>query len=152
MRQRTGRLYWSALAASFLLSWSTAALADEGEDALFELWQMHNAARIGQGLPPLRLNVRLNLAAQRYAEQLQKRGELSHTLDGRTPHERIQATGYLPRATAENIAQGQPTPERVMQAWMDSPSHRRNVLNRRHEEIGLGRSGAFWVVEFGDRQ
>ena len=39
----------------------------------------------------------------------------------------------------ENIAKGQNTPEYVMKAWMNSPGHRKNILNPRFEEMGVSR-------------
>lgn len=49
----------------------------------------------------------------------------------------------------ENIAKGQLTVEQVMQDWMNSPSHRTNILRPEFEEIGIGIFGDVWVQNFG---
>lgn len=41
-------------------------------------------------------------------------------------------------STGKNIAQGQYTPEKVVQAWMDSPDHRATILNNSYTHIGVG--------------
>ncbi|MDR1914821.1 MAG: CAP domain-containing protein [Clostridiales bacterium] len=53
----------------------------------------------------------------------------------------------------ENIAAGQPTPESVMDAWMDSPGHAENILRPDFSHIGVGYSrspmhGTLWSQEF----
>jgi uncharacterized protein YkwD len=54
----------------------------------------------------------------------------------------------------ENLAAGQPTPERAFTDWMNSPSHRDNILDPRFTELGVGvrfggEYGVYWVQEFG---
>jgi uncharacterized protein YkwD len=49
----------------------------------------------------------------------------------------------------ENIAKGQLTPSEVMEDWMQSENHRRNILSGAFEEIGIGIFGNVWVQEFG---
>lgn len=63
-------------------------------------------------------------------------------------HNMIHSSGHI-----ENIAMGQPTVESVMNAWMNSPGHRANILNPSHTRIGLSGyaspSGtAFWCQQF----
>jgi uncharacterized protein YkwD len=78
----------------------------------------------------------------------------SHTgADGSTPWDRAERAGYT-RATAENLAAGQRTPEEVVQAWMDSPAHRKNLLDCRSRAIGValargGSYGIYWTQMFG---
>lgn len=40
--------------------------------------------------------------------------------------------------SGENIAYGQKSPEEVMEAWMNSPGHRANILNEKFTTIGVG--------------
>ncbi len=56
----------------------------------------------------------------------------------------------------ENIAKGYPSPEAVMKAWMNSPGHRRNILNCDFEALGVGvirgsNGRLFWTQDFGGR-
>lgn len=50
----------------------------------------------------------------------------------------------------ENIAYGQDTPAEVMNDWMESESHRKNILNSRYEEIGVAcykQNGIYYWVQ-----
>ena len=53
-------------------------------------------------------------------------------------------------SAGENIAQGQRTPEEVVQAWMNSAGHRANILNNGFTHIGVGyvESGNYWTQQF----
>jgi uncharacterized protein YkwD len=77
--------------------------------------------------------------------------------DGITPGDQILAAGYRPLMCGENIASGYPAARDVVQAWMASPGHRANILERRFRDIGLAfreapgtDSGVLWVQEFGE--
>jgi uncharacterized protein YkwD len=104
-----------------------------------QLLQMLNAERQKIGAPPLRISSQLAQAAQRHADDMAKNNFLSHEgSDGSTMESRIQETGYAFSAIAENVAGGQPTPESVIQTWLNSSGHRRNMLNPEYTEIGIG--------------
>jgi uncharacterized protein YkwD len=79
------------------------------------------------------------------------RDYFSHTSpEGSTFVERAKAARY-PTPGGENIAWGQRTPDAVMQDWMDSPGHRRNILNCEFTTIGVGFDprGYHWTQVFG---
>ncbi len=100
-----------------------------------------NQFRAQNGLPPVRLSAKLNQAAQGYSEEMAQDGHFSHTsLDGTTFGQRIRRTGYQPGAATENIAKGQKSPHDAVQAWINSPGHRANLLNPDVTEIGVGRA------------
>ncbi|GGS46794.1 CAP domain-containing protein [Streptomyces griseoviridis] len=66
-------------------------------------------------------------------------GVLSRTgPDGSTMAERVEAAGCLRSVPGENAARGQADADAVMDAWMNSPGHRANILDRAFEEIGIG--------------
>lgn len=50
----------------------------------------------------------------------------------------INSFGLKFSSAGENIAMGQRTPQEVVQAWMNSPGHRSNILNKNFTEIGVG--------------
>ena len=50
----------------------------------------------------------------------------------------IESFGIKVSAAAENIAQGQQTPQQVMNSWMNSPGHRNNILSPSYYQIGVG--------------
>jgi uncharacterized protein YkwD len=126
-----------------------------------------NQERAKRGMHKLRLNGRLSRAAVRHARDMVRRRYFSHySPSGSTFLQRIRRTGYLSRARAwsagENIAWGSgglDTPRAIVRAWMNSPGHKANILNRRFREMGLGvvrgsprGAGATYVNTFGFRR
>jgi uncharacterized protein YkwD len=51
---------------------------------------------------------------------------------------RVTQSGFKWWIVAENVAAGQPTVAAVMRAWMESPGHRRNILDPRLTHLGVG--------------
>jgi uncharacterized protein YkwD len=122
-----------------------------------ELVKLVNAERMKEGLKPVTLNAELTAAAQGHAENMAKQKKMEHVLDGKTPQDRIKAAGYKGKRGTENVAFGQQDPEEVMKLWMNSPPHRRNILNGALQEIGVGigqeeKTGhLYWCQCFGSR-
>lgn len=52
-------------------------------------------------------------------------------------------------SVGENIAKGQFTVKQVMDEWMNSPGHRKNILQPQYTEVGFGLYGTVWVQNFG---
>ena len=119
--------------------------------------QLVNAHRARAGCRALRVDSRLVTAARRHSQDMARRRYFSHTSPGgTTPWQRIAATGYPRAALAENIAAGQPTAAAVVDAWMRSPGHRRNILNCGMRAVGVGLAtggpyGYHWTQDFGSR-
>ena len=110
----------------FLFLTSNYAYADFESEVI----DLVNAERATQGLHPLTVDDNLATAARDHSEDMGLQGYFSHTsLDGRTVPDRITAAGYSYNTYGENIAGGQPTPEAVIDAWMESSGHRANILN-----------------------
>jgi uncharacterized protein YkwD len=102
-----------------------------------------NQQRRAQGLAPLRSNGRLQAAATRYSRQMVRQRFFDHIApDGTTFDQRVRAAGYVSFQTlAENIAWGsgqRATPAHIVNGWMHSSGHRRNILDRGLHEIGIG--------------
>ncbi|GAA1797918.1 CAP domain-containing protein [Actinomadura chokoriensis] len=112
-----------------------------------------NQERAKQGCRAVTSDARLTQAAQGHSADMARRGFFDHTNpDGKSPGDRITATGYRWSTYGENIAKGQPTPASVMKAWMNSPGHRANILNCTFAEIGIGvvkSGGPYWTQVFG---
>ena len=116
-----------------------------------------NAERQAAGVRPLTLHPILMAEAQRFSRVQAGLGTLSHRGDDNTTAgQRLTRAGYRWRFYGENLAAGQPTPERVVAAWMKSPAHRANVLSPKATEIGIGhtalagdpsRYDAYYVME-----
>lgn len=123
-----------------------------------------NVERSDHGLRPLRRNRRLDLASTRHARAMALRDYFEHgNFVGR-----IKRANYLRGARSwslgENIAWGSGTlgtPREIVDAWMHSPGHRANILNRSFREIGIGiargtpvpaySDGATYATDFGRR-
>jgi len=107
---------------------------------------LHNAERRSRGLRALRLNPRLTRAASGHASAMVSRKFFAHdTPGGGDVVSRARRVGYIPRrgrwTVGENLGFGSGplgTPGKIMDAWMNSPGHRANVLTRGFEEIGIG--------------
>lgn len=98
-----------------------------------------NQERRAAGLRPLRLNPLLNASAQAHSQDMALNDFFSHQgSNGSKIANRIAATGYRAFTYGENIAAGQASPESVMQAWMASPGHRKNILRSTVKEMGVG--------------
>jgi hypothetical protein len=98
-----------------------------------------NQLRLQHNLPPLKLNLQLCDAAQAYAETLAQTGAIAHTdAHGRRADYRASAAGYFYHRLGENLAAGQPTWEHALQAWLNSPDHRANLLTPDYRELGVG--------------
>lgn len=120
-----------------------------------KILDLTNQARAGEKLAPLKLNARLTEAARAHSANMARLGKMEHVLDGKTPGARIKATGYRYRVAGENIAMtdGDP-PAVIFQGWMESKSHRANVLNAEFTEIGIGvarndKGEVYYTQDFG---
>lgn len=132
-------------------------IGDSRETLKAELLEHTNAERQQEGVPPLQLSPQLSQAAQRHAEDMARNGFCGHTgSDGSSVSERVTAVGYSFSCVGENCAAGQSNPEEVVQGWMKSPGHCRNILNPDYTEIGFGYVSDpssshhyYWVQVFG---
>ncbi|MGA5704248.1 CAP domain-containing protein [Peterkaempfera bronchialis] len=112
-----------------------------------------NQERSRAGCGPLVADAGLAALATDFSDSMAARGFFDHTdPDGKSPWDRATAVGisYL---GGENIARGQQTPEEVMDAWMNSPGHRANILNCDYKRLGVGvhegPGGPWWTQDFG---
>lgn len=112
-----------------------------------------NVERVRGGCAPLRSNARLGAAAQAHADDMAARGYYAHrSPGGRNAGDRISAAHYRWSAWAENIHRGPHTPARAVSDWMNSEDHRKNILDCRFRDIGVGvnlaANGPWWVQNF----
>jgi uncharacterized protein YkwD len=119
-----------------------------------EQLRITNAERVAAGLGALVCDPGLTRAARLHSQDMCDQMYFSHTsLDGRTMSDRINAQGVRWSRIGENIARGQPTPQAVHDAWMDSPGHRANIMNGAYGRIGIGHvacgsRGPYWTQNF----
>lgn len=98
-----------------------------------------NSARVDAGMGELSTSGLLAKAAQNKADDMLARQYFSHnTPDGATPWSFIKAVGYKYTTAGENLAIDFTAAEDVQSAWMNSPGHRANILNKNFTQIGIG--------------
>jgi uncharacterized protein YkwD len=103
------------------------------------LLDLTNAERAKMKIGELKVNPLLTEAARSHTASMVKTGQLDHTIDGQGPADRLKKVGYTYARYAENIAVGQDAkPEDLFRVWMESATHKANLLNAEYEEIGLG--------------
>ncbi|MCP3804428.1 CAP domain-containing protein [Allokutzneria sp. A3M-2-11 16] len=157
-RSRSAALALGAVLATTLLPGVAHAQADPAAEAQRVL-DLTNGHRAAAGCPALTTNPQLAASAQAHSEDMARHNYFSHTgKDGSNPGHRIARAGYQARSWAENIAAGYRDAETTVREWMNSPGHRRNILNCKLRELGVGyvsQSGTrytrYWTQNFGSR-
>lgn len=102
--------------------------------------------------PSLLWNDQLATAAFTHSNDMYENDYFSHTaLDGSNGGIRIQRAGYAWRTYGENIAMGYRTEKEVVDGWLQSPGHCKNIMNKSFKEVGVARVGTYWTQEFGTK-
>ncbi|WP_221353887.1 CAP domain-containing protein [Streptomyces beigongshangae] len=112
-----------------------------------------NEERAKAGCSPVTASGSLAALAGSFSEDMAARGFFDHTdPDGATPWDRAEKLG-IANLGGENIARGQADAAAVMDAWMNSPGHRANILNCDFKTMGVGAhfasGGPWWTQNFG---
>jgi uncharacterized protein YkwD len=126
---------------------------------------LHNVARAAHGLKPLCADPRLTRAARSHSREMIKKDYFSHTSYNReSVIKRLKRFGYHRSIYAENIAGGRGRFGKsgsTFRRWMNSPSHKGNILDRRFRPVGVGtytgrykgtRKYTMYTVDFGIRR
>jgi len=119
-----------------------------------------NIERENAGLEPFVLSRKLSMSASKHSADMAANNYFSHTnLAGVSFSERIMQTGFTFSAAGENLYAGNGpynSPENAVTSWMNSPSHRANILNPNFTHIGLGYRfnaestyGGYYTADFG---
>jgi uncharacterized protein YkwD len=136
---------------------TTAAPEPSGWQA--EILRLMNAKRTILGLPALAWSSELAVAAQAHADDCAQHNRGSHVgSDGANLTERLARIGYAAGSASENWANAQSV-QHAFGMWWNEPKgrdpHRRNILNPRFTEIGIGVAkgpwGYYFIADFGGR-
>lgn len=137
------------------------SLSNERESNLTRVGTINqtNQQRSSQGLPPLTENQKLNQAALQKVKDMFNLQYFEHVSpSGQGPGDLADDAGYEYIAVGENLALGNFKDDAALvEAWMNSPGHRANILNSKYTEIGVavlkgtfdGKSVWLSVQEFG---
>lgn len=116
-----------------------------------QVFELTNAERTKAGLAPLEIDYELNRVAREKSRDMSINYYFDHNspVYG-SPFDMIRAYGINYRTAGENIAKGQRSPQEVVQAWMNSPGHRANIMNSAFTHIGVGfvDQGNHWTQMF----
>ncbi len=98
-----------------------------------------NKKRQELGLTPLKYNSLLSQSATKKAQDMFTNNYWAHTSPtGTTPWDFIKSIGYKYSAAGENLARDFYDTDSLIKAWMNSPTHRDNIVNSKYQEIGIG--------------
>lgn len=113
-------------------------------------------------VPPLQQDSALRCAARYHSKDMAERGFFDHVNpSGESAADRVNATGYPWVRLGENIALGHSTPRAVVNAWLSSFGHCRNLLEPQFTDLGVGfydsgnthngttSRGLYWTQKFG---
>lgn len=104
-----------------------------------EVIRLVNVERSKRGLQAFSTNWEVSRVARYKSQDMINKHYFSHTSPTYgSPFNMMETFGIKFSAAGENIAMGQRTPAEVVNAWMNSPGHRANILNTSYTQIGVG--------------
>jgi uncharacterized protein YkwD len=102
--------------------------------------------------PALSWNEQLETAAANHSNDMFQNHYFSHTApDGTNGGDRILQAGYSWKFYGENIAEGFRSEQEVVDGWLASPGHCKNIMNKNYREMAVARAGNYWTQELGAR-
>lgn len=136
---------------------TVTCLVEEDRTFEAEVIALMNAERAAVGLGPLVEQSQLTAAARQHSTDMACNQFFDHVSPSTgTVIDRVSELGYSYSFIGENIAAGHLTPEEVVAAWMDSSSHRENILNPEYTQVGVGfiyysnsEYGTYWTAVYG---
>ncbi|VIH41194.1 sporulation protein [Clostridioides difficile] len=119
-----------------------------------EVVDLVNIERSKAGLNPLTLDSSISNVATKKSQDMIDNNYFSHNSPTYgSPFDMLKKFGISYKTAGENIAMGQKTPKEVVNAWMNSEGHRKNIMNPNFSKIGVGvaqKSGGsiYWTQIF----
>ncbi|GIP35247.1 CAP domain-containing protein [Paenibacillus sp. J2TS4] len=108
-----------------------------------------NEERAKAGLKPLTLDSALSAMALDKAKDMYHNNYFDHNSPTYgSPFDMMKTYGIKYSTAGENIAKGQRNPQEVMNAWMNSPGHKQNIMSPNFTTIGVAYYQGVWVQEF----
>lgn len=125
--------------AQVLAQNSGGILGYASDITLQQVWEQVNQKRVEEGLNKLALNDKLSEAAREKAADMFTFDYWAHTnpQNGSDPWHFFDAVGYKYRYAGENLARDFAATKPMVQAWMDSATHRENILSAKYQETGI---------------
>lgn len=99
--------------------------------------------------PAVSWNSQLEQASLSHSNDMYANKYFAHaSQDGSNPGNRIEGAGYRWRVYGENIAFGYRNEQEVVDGWIKSPGHCKNIMNKAFKEMGVSRVGDYWTQDF----
>lgn len=132
---------------------TTSSQSSTSQSMANQVLSLVNAERSKENLPALSLDLNLSNVAQLKSEDMKNNNYFDHTSPTYgSPFDMMKQFGISYKYAGENIAKGQKTAEAVVNAWINSEGHRKNILNEKFTHMGLGyvKSGTttYWTQMF----
>ncbi|MBP1948152.1 CAP domain-containing protein [Virgibacillus litoralis] len=113
--------------------------------------ELTNKERTAQGLEALKVDTELSKVAREKSSDMSTNNYFSHNSPTYgSPFDMMKQFGISYQTAGENIAKGQRTPQEVVNGWMNSEGHRKNIMNSDFTHIGVGyvEQGNYWTQQF----
>lgn len=138
MKFKKRKLIAVSLFGSFILLFSVFNIASASEINRSAIISLVNQSRTENNLKPLAENQQLDRAAEEKLADMFRNNYFAHTSpSGVTPWFWVEKNGYDYQYAGENLALGFTSVENEHNAWMKSPTHRKNIINPNYKEIGV---------------
>jgi len=103
--------------------------------------ELTNQVREREGIPPIFKEIRLGYSSFDKARDMSIKGYFEHVSpDGKRLRDFLYDAGYEFSVAGENLAVGFSTPETMVRAWVNSPTHFANLIDPEYQHIGVGMS------------
>ncbi|CCF16184.1 SCP-like extracellular family protein [Brevibacillus laterosporus GI-9] len=115
-----------------------------------QILDLTNVMRYRYQIPPLRWNEKAAITARNHSIDMQRNQYFDHisATTGLSPFDRLKKNGLSYRMAGENIAAGFPDAIEASQSWLNSLGHRKNVLEKQFEELGVGVFSDYFTENF----
>ncbi|MGG4265432.1 CAP domain-containing protein [Peribacillus simplex] len=127
---------------------------EKGQSVEQQVLSLVNEERSKSGLPSLEMDTAVSNIANIKSEDMRDNNYFNHTSPSYgSPCDMMKSFGISYKYAGENIAAGQPSADAVMKAWMNSPDHKANILNKNYTHIGIGHATGgkythYWTQQF----
>lgn len=121
------------------ISIASKDLSEDDVSSVAKLWELTNIERQKAGLKALQLDVRLNKSSVAKCEDMVSRNYWSHNdPQGKEPWHFFEAQDVHASQLGENQAAGYEVAVDLIRSWMDSPEHKKNILQPAFTAVGFG--------------
>ncbi|QOS98850.1 hypothetical protein JNUCC42_20815 [Brevibacterium sp. JNUCC-42] len=115
-----------------------------------QILDLTNVIRYRYQVPALRWNEKAAFTARSHSIDMQRNQYFDHisATTGLSPFDRLKKNGLTYQIAGENISAGFPDAIEAYQSWLNSLGHRKNVLEKQFEELGVGVSADYFTENF----